>query len=94
MISKFLCKDSTRVIWVILFFLIMVNSTSKAMAKDVTAASGSASDIQIAIDSAYASGGGTVYIQPGTTHHNGVAIKVKDGVSLIGAGQDKTINCG
>jgi len=91
MISKFLCKHSTRVIWIILLFFIMVNSTSKAMAKDVTASSGSATDIQKAIDSVYASGGGTVYIKPGTFPHNGAAIKVKDGVSLMGAGQDKTI---
>lgn len=57
---------------------------------DITAASGSAADIQAAADIVYAAGGGTVRVPAGTFSLGGSAT-IQDNVRLIGAGSDATI---
>lgn len=56
----------------------------------VTAVSGSAADIQAAANTVYAAGGGTVYIPAGDFNLGGNVL-IRDNISLIGAGLDKTI---
>ena len=52
---------------------------------EVTAASGSPSDIQIAVNAVYNAGGGTVHVPAGTFHWNGETVTIPGGVSVIGA---------
>jgi hypothetical protein len=53
---------------------------------NVTAASGSAADIQAAVNQVDAAGGGTVYIPAGTFYWNGETVNIPNGgVNLIGA---------
>jgi hypothetical protein len=56
----------------------------------ITAESGSAADIQAAANTVYAAGGGTVYIPEGDFNLGG-SVLIRDRVSLIGTGKDKTI---
>jgi hypothetical protein len=51
----------------------------------VYANSGSATDIQNAVNQAYNAGGGSVYVPAGTFHWNGQTVTVPGGVSLFGA---------
>jgi len=63
---------------------------TQANALELTAKSGSATDIQAAIDKVKAAGGGIVHIPEGEFDTNGV-IKFAAGISIIGAGKEKTI---
>ena len=85
-----------------LFFLVLCSS---GYALDITAASGSAKDIQTAVDQVAADGSGTVYIPEGDfvcdidislgpnppPFNRPYAVLIPGGVSIIGQGIEKTI---
>jgi hypothetical protein len=52
---------------------------------DVTAASGSPTDIQFAVNTVYNAGGGTVHVPAGTFHWSGETVTIPGGVSVMGA---------
>ena|GEM_PF-3527029 len=62
---------------------IVIQSTGR-IATEVYAASGSASDIQAAVN-LISSVGGTVYVPAGTFHWNGETVTIPGGVNVIGA---------
>ena len=74
----------------LLLFGYLIPATPVAGDSAITAASGSAADIQAAIDTVYANGGGIVYI-PGGIFNLGDWVLIRDRVSLIGAGMEETI---
>ena len=59
--------------------------------REITAASGSRSDIQAAVNWMSAVGGGTVYIPAGTFSFNDETVSIPGGVNVIGAGSEQTI---
>jgi len=68
------------------------NSAAIAYGNTVTAVSGSAEDIQAAVDWVEAAGGGTVYVPAGNFSFDILrGVTIHGGVSIIGAGKDKTI---
>jgi hypothetical protein len=81
----------------------VIHSTGQILTNKVTARSGSAEDIQTAVDSVQALGGGTVYVPAGnfSCNLNGSRLStylsypssviVPNGVSIIGAGINQTI---
>ncbi len=76
---------------ILLLTLIGIFTLAKiSQAADVTAASCSAADIQSAADQVKNAGGGTVYVPAGNCTHTD-AVRMSDGVNLIGAGQGVTI---
>ena len=79
-----------KIIFAVFVVLGLVISAGNADAIEITAASCSAVDIQSAANAVKKAGGGTVYIPPGNATHS-APIKIPDGISLIGAGQDRTI---
>jgi len=58
---------------------------------EVTAQSCSQEDIQAAVAEVKAAGGGVVRIPEGASDHGGQPVRMPDGISLIGAGQDETV---
>ncbi|MCW4007345.1 MAG: hypothetical protein NWF09_01450 [Candidatus Bathyarchaeota archaeon] len=78
---------------------ITIPNIGQISSKEILAKSGSAEDIQAAVDAVAMAGGGTVYIPEGNfafnvsrTKYNGrnVGVIIPGGVSLLGAGKDKT----
>ncbi len=59
--------------------------------KEEVAKSGSAKDIQAAVDAMAALGGGTVYIPSGTFFFNDETVSIPGGVNVIGQGSGSTI---
>jgi len=78
-------------ILLLLHLLLSPVITGNSRALEVTADSCAVTDIQSAADEVEAAGGGTVYIPEGNCEHSSEAVKIPDGISLIGAGQDKTL---
>jgi len=58
---------------------------------EVTAQSCSQEDIQVAVNEVKAAGGGVVRVPERESDHGRIPVKMPDGISLTGAGQDKTI---
>jgi len=69
----------------------IIKSTGQISANTIVARSGSPQDIQAAVNTAAAAGGGTVYVPAGTFNWNGETVDVPAGVSVIGAGQNNTV---
>jgi hypothetical protein len=65
---------------------VIIKSTGKISTTEVTAKSGSPEDIQTAVDTVEAAGGGTVYIPEGTFYWNDETVESSGGVNIIGAG--------
>ncbi|MEM7818586.1 MAG: carboxypeptidase-like regulatory domain-containing protein [Candidatus Aenigmatarchaeota archaeon] len=90
-------------VFILIFFISLTLNSVKAL--DVIAKSGSAEDIQAAVDFVASMGGGSVYIPEGNFSINPsdyklipnipgytyAAVIIPGGVSVIGAGKDKTI---
>ena len=81
---------------------VVIRSTGQISTTNITATSGSAEDIQAAVDAVAAAGGGTVYVPEGdfvfTIDPNKIGIdncpvgvEIVGGINIIGAGVDKTI---
>ncbi|MEM3549950.1 MAG: hypothetical protein QXQ94_07100 [Candidatus Bathyarchaeia archaeon] len=80
---------------------VTIQNTGQISSTTVWAKSGTAEDIQAAVDAVAAAGGGTVYVPEGDFPFdiNGskiylgvpVGVIVKGGISIIGSGKDKTI---
>jgi hypothetical protein len=67
----------------VLFLIILLSS--KVQALNVTAASGSAADIQTAVNQVAAAGVGNVFILAGTFNWNGETVTIPGGVNVFGA---------
>jgi len=65
---------------------VIIKSTGKISTTEVTAKSGSPEDIQAAVNTLEAAGGGIVYIPEGTFYWNGERVEIPGGVNIIGAG--------
>ena len=81
---------------------VIITSTGRISATNVTASSGSPDDIQAAVDVVEAAGGGNVYIPEGNFSfvidpakigptNRPTGVNIRGGVSIIGGGIDKTI---
>jgi len=64
---------------------VVINSIGKISLSKITANSGSASDIQAAVNVVEAAGGGTVYIPSGTFYWNNETVNSYGGINIIGA---------
>ena len=72
---------------------VVISSTGQISPTKVTARSGSPADIQAAVNTVYAAGGGTVYVPAGTWTFNPSpdGVICYPGVSIIGAVENQTI---
>lgn len=71
---------------------VAIKSSGQILAKYIVARSGSPEDIQAAVDTVAAAGGGTVYVPSGTFNWYGnVTVYIPAGVNVIGAGANITI---
>lgn len=65
---------------------VIIKSTGEISTTEVTAKSGSPEDIQAAVNTVEAAGGGTVHIPEGTFYWTGERVEIPGGVNIIGAG--------
>lgn len=65
---------------------VIIKSTGEISTTEVTARSGSPEDIQAAVNTVEATGGGTVHIPEGTFYWNGETVEISGRVNIIGAG--------
>jgi hypothetical protein len=70
---------------------ISISSKGTIATHEVTIPSGSAADIQAAVNQMNSMGGGTVYLPAGTFYFNDETVQIPGGVNVIGAGIGKTI---
>lgn len=88
---------SLNIVFPQLAYYVTIRSTGNISIRQVVAKSGSPQDVQAAVNSIAAMGGGTVYVPEGEWTFNppqqqwGCAVSVPGGVSVIGAGIGKTI---